>query len=36
MADESWKELWTMADWRVASRAEEWVKGVEYETSGEK
>jgi len=26
MADESWKELWTMADWRVASRAAEWVK----------
>jgi WD40 repeat protein len=32
MADESWKELWIMADWRVASRAGEWVKDVENET----
>jgi len=29
MADESWKKLWSMADWRVAARAGEWVKGVE-------
>jgi hypothetical protein len=29
MADESWKELWTMADWRVASRAGEKLKAAD-------
>jgi hypothetical protein len=29
MADESWEKLWTMANWRVASRARKWVKAAE-------